>query len=84
MLLNLDITKTSLHFQGKSNPRIPLIVLGISAIIGGIVSLLLPETLNRDLPQTIQDGEDFGKDQNFCYFPCVKLVSILTVYCLCN
>uniref|UniRef100_A0A8D8S4C5 Organic cation transporter protein n=1 Tax=Cacopsylla melanoneura TaxID=428564 RepID=A0A8D8S4C5_9HEMI len=50
--------------------KLPLIVLGIIGILGGILCLFLPETLGEDLPQTLQDGEDFGKDQKFLEFPC--------------
>ncbi|XP_063589244.1 organic cation transporter protein-like [Penaeus indicus] len=56
---------------GKQWPLFPLVVLGVASVLGGIVALFLPETLHRDLPQTLSDGENFGKDQSFCYFPCV-------------
>jgi OCT family organic cation transporter-like MFS transporter 4/5 len=40
---------------------LPLIVYGVFAFSGGLLSLLLPETLNRQLPETIEDGENFDK-----------------------
>ena len=45
----------------------PLIVYGILAFSAGILSLLLPETLNKKLPETIEDGERFGKEQTACF-----------------
>lgn len=39
----------------------PLIVFGALAFMGGFLSLLLPETHNKKLPETIEDGEKFGK-----------------------
>jgi len=43
---------------------LPLIIYGALAFTGGILSLLLPETLGKQLPETIQDGENFGKQEN--------------------
>lgn len=40
---------------------IPLIIFGVLAFIGGLLSLYLPETLNKKLPDTIEEGERFGK-----------------------
>ncbi|XP_070166653.1 organic cation transporter protein isoform X1 [Polyergus mexicanus] len=40
---------------------LPLVIFGSCALFGGLMSLLLPETLNKKLPETIQDGELFGK-----------------------
>lgn len=51
---------------------LPLLVLGIFGILGGFLTLFLPETLDMDLPQTLQDGEDFGKDQKMWDFPCIS------------
>ncbi|XP_043286002.1 organic cation transporter protein [Venturia canescens] len=42
----------------------PLVIFGTCALIGGVVSLLLPETLNKKLPESIQDGELFGKKES--------------------
>lgn len=39
----------------------PMIIFGVMAFIGGLLSLFLPETLNKSLPETIEDGENFGK-----------------------
>lgn len=39
----------------------PLIILGACALVGGMLSLFLPETLNKKLPETIEEGESFGK-----------------------
>lgn len=40
---------------------LPLIIFGALAFAGGLLSLSLPETLNKRLPETIADGELFGK-----------------------
>lgn len=41
---------------------LPLITYGALAFIGGLLSLMLPETHNQKLPETIADGEEFGKN----------------------
>lgn len=62
--------------QANISSVLPLLVLGILGIVGGVLALFLPETLDKDLPQTLQDGENFGKGQRFLDFPCCsKLVS---------
>ena len=50
---------------------LPLMVLGVLGILGGMLALFLPETLDQDLPQTLQDGEEFGKDQGLWDMPCL-------------
>lgn len=46
---------------GSFDTRLPKIVFGGIAVIAGLLTTLLPETLKKPMPQTLQDGEDFGK-----------------------
>ncbi|XP_046393817.1 organic cation transporter protein-like [Ischnura elegans] len=39
----------------------PFIIFGALAFAGGLMVLLLPETMKKQLPETIEDGENFGK-----------------------
>lgn len=54
------------------SPAIPLVSLGICGLVGGMLVLFLPETLHMPMPQTLADGEKFGRDQKFCHFPCIS------------
>ncbi|KAJ2940914.1 hypothetical protein O0L34_g10175 [Tuta absoluta] len=49
---------------------LPFIVMGILSLVGGVTSLFLPETLDQPLPQTLGDGEAFGRD--FKLLSCVQ------------
>ncbi|XP_017794869.1 PREDICTED: organic cation transporter protein-like isoform X1 [Habropoda laboriosa] len=40
---------------------LPFVIFGSCVLFGGMMSLLLPETLNKKLPESIQDAELFGK-----------------------
>lgn len=51
----------NLHIQGTIQPWLPPVIFGIGPIIGAALCLLLPETMNCELPETIEDGENFGK-----------------------
>lgn len=55
---------------------LPLLLLGIFGIIGGLLTLFLPETLDKDLPQTLEDGESFGIDQKMWDLPCLSKKSL--------
>lgn len=48
--------------QGKENLRLPLVIMGTMVVLGGFTGLRLPETLHHRLPQTLEEGEEFGKD----------------------
>ena len=47
---------------------LPSIIFGVLGVASGLASLLLPETVNRKLPDTIQDAENIGR--------CVRALSI--------
>ncbi|XP_004518133.1 organic cation transporter protein isoform X1 [Ceratitis capitata] len=46
----------------------PEIILGILSLLGAGLCLLLPETLNRTLPTSLEDGENFGKNERWYNF----------------
>ncbi len=48
-------------FQAKITPWIPNVIFGVMAILGAGLGLLLPETANRPLPQTIEDIENWKR-----------------------
>lgn len=40
--------------------------------MGAAFVLFLPETVGQNLPQTIKQGEEFGKEQRFWNLPCYQ------------
>lgn len=43
------------------DPKIPAVVFGIIALVSGVWVMFLPETMNQPMPESIEDGENFGK-----------------------
>ena len=37
-----------------------MLIFGGSSILAGMLALLLPETMDQKLPETLEDGEKFG------------------------
>ncbi|XP_065355054.1 organic cation transporter-like protein [Calliphora vicina] len=56
-----------LHTRQYFSP-LPEIILGLISLLGGSLCLLLPETLNRTLPTSLEDGENFGKNERWFMF----------------
>ncbi|XP_065575614.1 organic cation transporter protein-like [Artemia franciscana] len=46
-------------------PSIPSTVFGGTAMMAGFSALLLPETLNKPICETLDEGEEFGKGDTF-------------------
>lgn len=51
---------------------IPLAIIGTVALSAGVEATFLPETLNENLPQTIEDGENFGRGRKYWRFAKTK------------
>ncbi|KAH8278559.1 hypothetical protein KR018_005216 [Drosophila ironensis] len=47
---------------------LPEIILGVLSLLGAGLCLLLPETLHRTLPNSLEDGEKFGKNEHWYSF----------------
>jgi hypothetical protein len=48
--------------QDKTHGWIPTLVFTIVALVTGVMALFLPETLNRPLPETIEEIESWTRD----------------------
>jgi len=49
---------------GSIHASIPVVIFGLCSFAAGITSLMLPETLNRKLPESIAEVERSGKRKN--------------------
>ncbi|CAH0725908.1 unnamed protein product, partial [Brenthis ino] len=54
-----------INYLGTSNLVLPLVLMGAVSVLGGVTALRLPETLHCPLPQTAEEGEEFGKDWTY-------------------
>ena len=46
--------------EGDFGTALPLIIFGGLSVVAGLLSLILPETKGKVLPETIADAEQFG------------------------
>lgn len=52
---------------GSLSPIAPIFIFGFTSLLGGVLALFLPETNNKTLPNTIQEGEEFcNQTKLFC------------------
>lgn len=54
--------------QGDTGSYIPPFIIGGGSLIAALLSLLLPETLNRTMPNSLVDAEEFGRGEGICDF----------------
>ncbi|KAL5011131.1 hypothetical protein ScPMuIL_013436 [Solemya velum] len=50
--------------EGPTSKALPLIIFGGLSIAAGLLALILPETVNRKLPETIEDALMFGRQNS--------------------
>lgn len=61
-----------LLLQDSFDKRLPSVIFGAIAVIAGLLALVLPETLNQPMPQTLEDGEKFGQGDTAFNACCIK------------
>ncbi|XP_035218995.1 carcinine transporter-like isoform X2 [Stegodyphus dumicola] len=55
-------------YLAKYGTYIPFLIFAMISMASGVCASFLPETLNKNLPQTVADAENFEKD--FKFFSC--------------
>jgi hypothetical protein len=58
-----------IFLKGSYSHVLPLVIMGTLSVIGGLAALFLPETLWTHLPNTLEEGEDFGSNFKICSCP---------------
>jgi len=48
---------------GTKSAGIPSFIFGLSATLAGVFAMMLPETLNRKLPETVADVEEYARNK---------------------
>jgi hypothetical protein len=54
-----------ISFQSRLYGGLPFYILGVVGILASGVSIYLPETANEKLADTVEEAEQFGRDQPF-------------------
>ena len=60
MYVSISMFQVSL-ISGDIAKAIPLIIFGVANFVGAALCATLPETLNKKLPDTIDDANNFGR-----------------------
>lgn len=72
IVCRIAVTEQLDFFQANVHPSLPLVVLGTLSLFDATLTLTLPETLDQELPETLEEGNEFGREQSFWWIPCVK------------
>jgi len=62
----------SIVYLARISPILPLLILGLCSLVGALATFGLPETAGYSLPQTLEQGSLFGKDQSKLFPCCTK------------
>ncbi|XP_060810348.1 beta-alanine transporter isoform X2 [Amyelois transitella] len=65
MLLGAVVSPYVVH-SGTVWSSLPLVIVGAITVVGTLLSLLLPETTGRSIPQTLADGERLVAENMLC------------------
>ncbi|XP_066947436.1 organic cation transporter protein-like [Macrobrachium rosenbergii] len=57
-------------YLSKYGYYLPYAILGVLTLVGGTACIFLPETINENIPNTLEEGEAAFSNQGFCYNPC--------------
>ncbi|XP_017007301.2 organic cation transporter protein-like [Drosophila takahashii] len=57
-------------YLGTFYRPLPSFLISFVLLVGSCLCLALPETLNKELPQTLEEGEVFAKGEKWYFFPC--------------
>ncbi|EAA08673.4 AGAP004104-PB [Anopheles gambiae str. PEST] len=49
--------------------RLPFVAMALIMLVGAVSAIFLPETLHQKLPETMDEGRQFGRDQRFWSIP---------------
>ncbi|XP_076439510.1 organic cation transporter protein-like [Babylonia areolata] len=60
-ILSPYVADLALYVGGRFGRAVPLVIFGGLALLAGLLALYLPETLNRTLPDTLEDAVNFMK-----------------------
>lgn len=51
-------------------PPFPLVIMGAVATVAGVLAVFFPETTGEELPETMEDALNIGKNSNFKFARC--------------
>ncbi|XP_071035046.1 carcinine transporter [Parasteatoda tepidariorum] len=66
----------SIVYLSMTMPGLPLVITGVLMIFISTITVILPETLHKHLPHSIEDGENFGRNQSILDCPCLNKRSV--------
>ena len=65
-------------------PSVPVLVYGGLCLLAIFIAILLPETADEELPQTIEEANSFGIHQTYLHcIICPQRKGELTFICCC-